>query len=102
MTSPERTNNLPDVPTTRELGLPEIDSHLWYSYAAPAGTPAAVVSRLAELIRKAVETPTFKDRFQPLSFQWDVRVGDDLTRFLANEADRWKTVIVENNIRFTD
>ncbi|PWC87496.1 hypothetical protein TSH100_10315 [Azospirillum sp. TSH100] len=102
VTSPERSKNLPDVPTMRELGFPDIDSQLWYSFAAPAGTPAAIVSRLADLISYAVQTPTFKERFQPLAFQWDVRTGDDLSRFLTSEAERWKGVIVENNIRFTD
>ncbi|WP_027547831.1 tripartite tricarboxylate transporter substrate binding protein [Bradyrhizobium sp. WSM2254] len=102
VTSSERTNNLPDVPTMRELGFPDINSQLWYSYAAPAGTPPAVVSRLAEAIRKAVQSQSFRDRFQPLSFQTDIRTGDDLNQFLASEAARWKEVVVDNNIRFTD
>ncbi|XFF02281.1 tripartite tricarboxylate transporter permease (plasmid) [Bradyrhizobium guangxiense] len=101
-TSSERTNNLPDVATMRELGFPEIDSQLWYSYAAPAGTPPAIVSRLAEAIRKAVQSQSFKDRFQPLSFQTDILTDDDLDQFLAREAARWKEVVVENNIRSLD
>lgn len=102
VTSAERTVNLPDVPTMTELGYPTIDSQLWYSYAAPAGTPPEIVAKLTEAITKAVETKEFKDRFGPMAYQADIRTGDELGKFWKSEADRWRQVIVENNINFTD
>jgi tripartite-type tricarboxylate transporter receptor subunit TctC len=102
VTSPQRTGNLPDVPTTAELGLPTINSKLWYGYAAPAGTPPEVISRLADVIQKAVQSPAFKERFEPLSFQSDLMTGDAFAQFLAAESTRWREVVVENNVRFTD
>jgi tripartite-type tricarboxylate transporter receptor subunit TctC len=102
VTSPQRTGNLPDVPTTAELGLPTIDSKLWYGYAAPAGTPPDIVARLADAIQKAVQAPNFKERFEPLSFQPDLKTGDAFVQFLNAESARWREVIVENNVRFTD
>lgn len=102
VTSKERTNNLPDVPTMTELGHPQVDSRLWYSYVAPAGTPPEIIERLASLIQKAVQSPAFAERFQPLSFQPDLMKGAPLTQYLETQAARWREVIVENNVRFTD
>jgi len=102
VTSPQRTGNLPDVPTTAELGLPTINSKLWYGYAAPAGTPPEIVSRLADAIQKAVQSPSFKERFEPLSFEPDLMPADTFGKFLATESARWREVVVENNVRFTD
>lgn len=102
VTSSERTVNLPDVPTMTELGYPEIDSQLWYSYAAPAGTPPEIIEKLTAAITKAVDTKEFKDRFGPMAYQADVRTGEELGKFWKSEADRWRQVIVENNVRFTD
>lgn len=101
-TSKVRTNNLPDTPTMTELGLPQIDSRLWYSYVAPAGTPPEIVNRLAEVIEKAVKSPAFAERFQPMSFQTDLTKGDALQQFIDTQAARFREVIVENNIKFTD
>lgn len=102
VTSEERTSNLPDVPTMRELGFPSINTSLWYGYMAPAGTPPEVVARLTEVISKGVQDQKFQDRFGPLAFRTDLRTGKALTDFMTSEAERWRTVIVENNIKITD
>jgi tripartite-type tricarboxylate transporter receptor subunit TctC len=102
VTSKERANNLPDTPTMTELGLPQIDSRLWYSYVAPAGTPPEVVNRLAEVIEKAVRSPAFAERFQPMSFQVDPIKGEALQQFIDTQAERFRELVVENNIKFTD
>lgn len=102
VTSPQRIASMPDVPTMTELGYPQIDSRLWYSYVAPAGTPQEIIDRLANVIQKAVESPAFIERFTPLSFQTDLIQGAALSQYLETQADRWRKVIVENNVRFTD
>jgi tripartite-type tricarboxylate transporter receptor subunit TctC len=102
VTSPERTTNLPDVPTMTELGYPTIDSKLWYSYVAPKGTPPEIISKLAGAITKAVQAKEFQDRFNPMAYQTDVRTGSEFAAFLEEEKTRWRQVVVENGIRFTD
>jgi tripartite-type tricarboxylate transporter receptor subunit TctC len=102
VSSQERSSNLTDVPTTRELGLPQIDTVLWHGFVAPAGTPPSVVAKLADTITQGVNEPDFQNRFRPLAFQSDVKTGAALTSFLTGEAARWREVITENNIRITD
>ncbi|MDO9708387.1 Bug family tripartite tricarboxylate transporter substrate binding protein [Paracraurococcus lichenis] len=45
--SPQRAPELPDVPTTAELGWPLVDTGVWYGLLAPAATPPALVQRMA-------------------------------------------------------
>jgi tripartite-type tricarboxylate transporter receptor subunit TctC len=56
----ERSPDLPDVPTFTESGLPDMVSGSWYSLAVPAGTPAAVVDKLAQALKTVQERPEFK------------------------------------------
>ncbi len=102
VTSKVRANNLPDTPTMTELGLPQIDSRLWYSYVAPAGTPPEIVNKLGEAIEKVVKAPAFNERFAPMAFQADVVRGEPLVKFVDSTAAMFKELIVENNIKFTD
>ena len=102
VSSQERSSNLLDVPTTRELGLPQINTVLWHGFVAPAGTPPDVVAKIADVITKGVNEPDFQNRFKSMAFQPDIKTGAALTSFLAGEAARWREVITENNIRVTD
>lgn len=99
VTSPARTSNLPDVPTTAELGYPQIAGRVWYGYLAPAGVPADVVGRFSAAVVKGVQAPKFQDRFGPLSFQTDLKTGDDFKAFLVSEQDRFRKIITENDIK---
>jgi tripartite-type tricarboxylate transporter receptor subunit TctC len=102
VTSKVRANVLPDTPTMTELGLPQIDPQLWFGYVAPAGTPPEIVDRLAEVIEKAVKSPSFAERFQSQSFQTNVMKGEPLQHFIDTQAARYREVIVENNIKVGD
>jgi tripartite-type tricarboxylate transporter receptor subunit TctC len=102
VTSKERLAALPDTPTMTEVDLPQIDARLWYSYVAPAGTPAAIIARLGDVIEHAVRSPGFSERFHPLSFQTEILRGDALTQFIGAQASQFRTLIVENNITIND
>jgi len=99
VTSEQRAINLPEIPTMRELGYPSINSSLWHGFVAPAGTPPEVVQVLADAFKKAVEDPTFQNRFKPMAFQENLKTGPALSEFITAEAARWRKVIAENNIR---
>ena len=52
--SPERVAALPNVPTTAELGYPEVDATSWLAIAAPATVSAETLSRVADAVSRAV------------------------------------------------
>ena len=60
--APQRTPLLPDLPTTKEAGLPGVIMENWYGVLAPVGTPAAVRERLEQAILAAVATPAVRQR----------------------------------------
>ena len=59
----ERSPLLPDVPTTAELGLPDVVMENWYGVFLPAGTPAAVRDKLEKALFEVVAQPDVKERF---------------------------------------
>jgi tripartite-type tricarboxylate transporter receptor subunit TctC len=62
VTSAERLNVIPEVPTTREVGTP-IDMTIWHGLYAPRGTPADAVERLSAALRAAVADTAINERF---------------------------------------
>jgi len=58
--SDERSPLLPDVPTLAEAGVPGAEAATWYSLAAPAGTPAAIVQTLSDTVRAVNEDPDYR------------------------------------------
>lgn len=60
--SRERSPQLPDVPTVAELGFPDFEVVSWFGVAAPSGTPAVVVDRLAQAVAQASKEPGVRER----------------------------------------
>jgi tripartite-type tricarboxylate transporter receptor subunit TctC len=62
----ERTPLLPDLPTTKEVGLPSVVMESWYGAFLPAGTPAPARDRLEQALFAVVATSLVKQRFAEL------------------------------------
>jgi len=57
VTSPQRLEQLKDVPTTAELGMPEVSYTMWHGLYVAKGTPKDIVDALNGALRKAVSEP---------------------------------------------
>ena len=57
VTSPQRLEQLKDVPTTAELGMPEVSYTMWHGLYVAKGTPKDIVDALNTALRKAVSDP---------------------------------------------
>lgn len=55
--APQRVSQLPEVPTFAELNLPDLNLTSWTGLAAPANTPAPIIERLYQAMRKVVQDP---------------------------------------------
>jgi len=60
----KRIAALPDTPTTTELGMPQYKERGWFALLAPAGTPKAIIERLNQEVKAAVEDPQVKKGFE--------------------------------------
>jgi tripartite-type tricarboxylate transporter receptor subunit TctC len=59
----QRSPLFPDVPTTTEMGHPEILAFIWFGLAAPAGTPPAIIEKISADVREIIRQPAFTERF---------------------------------------
>ncbi|HEY0293703.1 MAG TPA: tripartite tricarboxylate transporter substrate binding protein [Bordetella sp.] len=96
VTAAARSPVLPDLPITREAGLPQLDITVWHGLFAPAGTPAPVIDRLAAALRGAMADPQLSQRFldigtTPVSAALASPAA--LKQRLDSEIDRWAPII---------
>lgn len=92
VTTKARSPRLPDVPAIHEA-LPGFDVVLWNGVFAPAGTPAAVVTRLNTAIAKILQDPGMR---KVLADQGSTPVGNTPAEFKANlavEIDKWGKLV---------
>jgi len=95
----ERWAALPDVPTFRELGMPELQASSWVAMLAPAGTPAPLVARYANVVREALALPELRGR---IIESGGLPVGsspEEMGRFLNSEINSWGEVIRTTGIQ---
>lgn len=89
-----RHPDFPDVPTMNESGFPGFeDTAPWVGMLVPARTPAAVVNRLSEEMRKSLARPETQARLKALGA---ITVGDtpaEFSKFLKKDYERWGRVI---------
>jgi tripartite-type tricarboxylate transporter receptor subunit TctC len=99
VTAEQRLPGLPDVPTMAELGFAGFTPAVWYGFLAPAKTPAPVVARLYTALEQAMGDASVQSRLGELGLTVKVRNGADFGTFMREEAERWRAVVVENNIK---
>ena len=94
-----RSPLLPDLPTTAELGMPDVEADNWYGLVVPSATPAAVAAKLQAAAVAALRSPEVKEKY--LS-QGAVAVGnstEEFTAYVKSETDRWGKVIATAGIK---
>ena len=65
--TPERNPSLPNVPTSKEAGMPDFQASAWNALFAPKGTPEPVIAKLNEALRAAVAGETLQKRLAELA-----------------------------------
>jgi tripartite-type tricarboxylate transporter receptor subunit TctC len=99
--SGKRLDQLPDVPTCDEAGLPHLETSVWLALVGPRGLPQAVVARLASALHEALHDPALAQQLVNLS---TTIVSDDLATpqgsraFLRREVDRWKETLTAMHV----
>ena len=97
--SKRRLAGYPDVPTFAELtGKPDFEISLWYGLFAPAGTPAAIVSRLARDIAKAADTPSVRSRLDAAGGVLSIGSAAELATQLRADNTRYRALLKELNL----
>jgi len=94
-----RLAQLPDVPTMAEAGMPGIEADSWNGLFAPAGTPPAIINRLAAATIKVLNTPEIKERFATISATPVGSSPAEFSKYVRDEVQKWSKVAKEANVQ---
>jgi tripartite-type tricarboxylate transporter receptor subunit TctC len=99
VTGKQRSPELPGVPTVDEAGVPGYELSPWYGLLAPAGTPRAVVERLAAEVTKIVRNPAMREQLSAQGAEPEGGTPDAFAKTLRADAAVWGKVVKEAGIR---
>jgi tripartite-type tricarboxylate transporter receptor subunit TctC len=88
-----RVATSPDIPSTAELGLPEVTAVGWSGVSVRAGTPSAIIDRLARELDRICKLPAVRARFESGGSQLVGGTPADFARHLQIEARKWQGLI---------
>ena len=94
-----RSKVLPEVPTFAEAGVPKLDTSGWFGMLAPAGTPRAIVDRIAADIAQVLAMPEIADNLRGQGLEPTGLGPEAFARFIREDLLRWKTLTQELGIR---
>jgi tripartite-type tricarboxylate transporter receptor subunit TctC len=92
----ERTPLLPDVPTSKEGGMPEFVIESWLGLYAPKGVPPEILAKLREAVAVALEHPLVLTRFPEIGGtvpRKEDRGGDRMLEIVKSDVVRWGDVV---------
>jgi tripartite-type tricarboxylate transporter receptor subunit TctC len=93
VTGKTRLPVLPDVPSTHELGQPELESAAWIGLLAPAGTPGAIIERVQAETSKALKHPQTVEKLQQQGYEIVANTPAEFKAFIRQETEKWTAVI---------
>ena len=93
VSSRERVQVMPTVPTVAESGLEDFDMVPWVGLFAPAGTPKATVDKASEELIKIVRSPDFSQRIVALGGRPRSSSASEFRSFVQKEIAHWSTVV---------
>jgi tripartite-type tricarboxylate transporter receptor subunit TctC len=91
--APARAPTAPDVPTTAEVGMPDLLIENWYGMIAPAGTPPAIVASLNRIAVAAMTDPAVKEKLADQGLTVAGDTPEHFRAFIGSETAKWAKVI---------
>ena len=93
VTSAKRAEQVPDVPTIIESGIPEFEVTVWMGYAVPRRTPPQYVAKIHAAMMKALESPALRKRFFDAGVAAAPMTPEAFQKFVQAETAKWKKAI---------
>jgi len=94
----KRAAALPDLPTIAESGVAGYEANNWWAIAAPAGTPAGVITKLNAEIARYLKLPETQKRYEAEGAETDVRTPEEVRNMIPVEMAKWANVAKVANI----
>ena len=91
--SPTRAPTAPDVPTTAEVGMPDLLIENWYGMIAPGGTPPKIIAELNRITNEAMADPGVKTKLADQGLTVAGNTPEYFRDFITAETKKWARVI---------
>jgi tripartite-type tricarboxylate transporter receptor subunit TctC len=98
VTTQKRIDELPDVPTMQEAGVPNFISDTWNAISAPPKTPAAIVAKLNAAINQALQDPEVKAHYARMHLTAVGGSPANMAKIVKADTERWGAVIKSANV----
>jgi tripartite-type tricarboxylate transporter receptor subunit TctC len=99
VTGDGRLPALPDVPTFKELGMPEVNATSYWGTLAPAGTPRNILNTLSGAMVKALQAPEVRQRLISIGYEPLGSTPEVFAENLRSEMDKWAKAIKASGIK---
>ena len=97
--APQRSAQLPNVPTAQEAGYENFEISVWYGILAPSGTPRDIINRLNAELNKAIAAPDMKDKMAANGVDPLGGTPEQFRDFIHSESLRFGNVIKAAGIK---
>jgi tripartite-type tricarboxylate transporter receptor subunit TctC len=97
--TPKRVPSAPNVPTTTEAGMPELQTENWYGMIAPAKTPPDIVAVLNKATVEAMKDPTVIAKLESQGAILEGQTPDQFRAFIGSESQKWAKVIKDAGVQ---
>ena len=98
VSSPKRLASLPDVPTYAEVGLKPMNDMSWYGLGAPAGLDAAILAKLSDAAKRALQNPELVKTIEQQGALVDFQTPQQFRATVERSNQAWAKLI--QDIRF--
>lgn len=98
ITSGRRFSQSPEVPTIAESGIPGYDVLGWSGLLAPAGTPPAIINRIASVLRPALKSPELAKRMDQVGAEPGGNSPEEFAKQVAEDSAKWADFVKRTGI----
>jgi tripartite-type tricarboxylate transporter receptor subunit TctC len=99
VSTPRRSSQMPDIPTTAEAGVANADAPLWFGVWGPKGLPPEITSKIAVDVRKALADPEVKSKLAGLGNDIIDMSPEQFSKFVRDEVESYSKVIKAAGIK---
>ena len=93
VTGSKRLAGLPDIPTFKEVGVPEFEYDSWFGIMVPAGTPAAIIAKASQEVGRILDMADVRARFEPQGVVLVASTPDKFDAVIKADTERYGKVI---------
>lgn len=94
-----RSKVMPDVPTFKEQGYPDIVGQGWFAMYAPAKTPTTAINEINKAVNKVLAMPEVREKFAALGLEAGGGSAADLQKTMIEDTKRWAPVVKKTGFK---